>query len=433
MIRKLDAEPGKNAADENKVTFRAPEESVPSKVVLAAESPCCGFSFHDVEIYLLDENQKKTVLIFAEELIAMGGEFPETELTREKNLYECGVPIIDSPVHVFIDFKDSPAEKISFDIGEFANTGEFLKDGLLFSFFYHGDYFNVTNGDYVKGFSRDIFNEPHEWSTDGFWHHKMGDDYGKTYDEIIETMEFQGRTGFRSGDLGYIYLGEDGYLVRIEAVRTDLIETGSTQRYTGSTIMKKGQEDIFVPDVALFPFGEYLIGYGDHYTYEFESVYDYNGRIVLKPAYNETFLMDNRFYDNRFYIVTEKSTKIIDNKLIVVGKADFEITTSTLGWLDYWHIEEREQFSKNKPNRLIFKKNGLYGICDTDLNVLVDAEYYCIGYYRKEMRNGEVTAKEAYTLYDKPKNIVATVIFDEDGTFEIKEGEQELGNRDNWP
>lgn len=115
-----------------------PQRSTKNKVVLASEG-CC-FWAENVIVYLLDNDGNKTMLI-------------EEDRVNEYDIYECNdVMKIEAPVQIGMDFVGyyPDAEAASLIVGEFPNTSELLKHGLLLCFG-DGD-LTVRNGNDEKRF-----------------------------------------------------------------------------------------------------------------------------------------------------------------------------------------------------------------------------------------------------------------------------------------
>lgn len=149
---------GQKRVNDNQIYYESPDDggylgvrqSTPDKLIL--ESGGCCFTAYNVEVFLLDESGNKTVLIFAEEV-------------ANHDVYECiKVPDIAAPVQVVIDFtsdwgpkENDYKEDVSLTAGEFDNTGEFLKEGLLLLF--HDGQLCVRNGNNEKLFKKDSYKD----------------------------------------------------------------------------------------------------------------------------------------------------------------------------------------------------------------------------------------------------------------------------------
>ena len=120
-----------------------PEKSSQGKVTLTSRG-CC-FWATNVTVSLLDKNEAKTVLI-------------SEETVYEYDIFDCdAIPDIQTPIRVMIDFTShySIEEDVSLIVGEFPNTDELLKDGLLLYFSDGG--LIVRNGNKETSFWAGVF------------------------------------------------------------------------------------------------------------------------------------------------------------------------------------------------------------------------------------------------------------------------------------
>jgi len=213
---------------------------------------------------------------------------------------------------------------------------------------------------------------------------------GKITYEIIKSMlpeserqyiagyvitDVDGKVLLESDDFAYV--ADNGCLVEI---KQDRDENGSL-KYNGSIIMRDGKEDIFVPDVGLYPFGENFVGCL-YLSKEIKGIYDYNGNIVFKPSDDERIIA---IFD-RLYVITKDFTKILDSEFNVIGQADFELSKRMLRNM-YESIKGLDGLDYDKKDilGLIFEKDDLSGICDMDLNILVEAQPLGIIYHSNKL------------------------------------------------
>ena len=120
-----------------------PERSSRDKVIVTSNG-CC-FWATDLTVSLLDTEENRTVIISVERLFF-------------RNTYESQyIPDIDIPIKVVIDFTSHYGiiEDVSLMAGEFANTNDLLKEGLLF-YFGDGDLI-IRNGNSEKFFRAGAF------------------------------------------------------------------------------------------------------------------------------------------------------------------------------------------------------------------------------------------------------------------------------------
>lgn len=120
-----------------------PTESLSGKIILTSRG-CC-FWAEDVTVSILDEYGNNTVIISA-------------DAVYEYDIFEYdNIPDIHIPVQAIIDFKSFYAleEIVTLSVGEFTNTDELLKDGLLLCFG-DGD-LSVCYGNKKKFFQAAVF------------------------------------------------------------------------------------------------------------------------------------------------------------------------------------------------------------------------------------------------------------------------------------
>ena len=101
---------------------KIPTKSSAGSVVLTSRG-CC-FWAEEVTVYILDDSGSKATLISAEAVYEFG-------------VYRCRkIPSIDTPITVGIDFVShySDVKHVSLVVGEFQNTDEMLRNGLLLTF-----------------------------------------------------------------------------------------------------------------------------------------------------------------------------------------------------------------------------------------------------------------------------------------------------------
>lgn len=198
-----------------------------------------------------------------------------------------------------------------------------------------------------------------------------------------------------------IYIADDGNFVEVKYTRDEY----GAPVYAGSTIIKTGIEDVFVPDVGLFPFGEYFVGCL-YLSEEIKGIYDYCGNEVLTPSASEQFIV----IDDRLYIVSENNTKILDNELNMQGQSNLEVSKRMLQNM-YWNIKGVDilYYDNKEKYGLIFVENELEGICDMDLNILCEAEYSNIIYHNNRL----------FELCDDRHKTISKVLLYEDGTFSM--------------
>jgi len=99
-----------------------PLVSAPGKLRLTSDG-CC-FTATDATVYILDENDSKTVLI-------------EEERVSYRDTYECAdIPKIKGKIRIGIDFISdySETKDVSLIVGEFSSTDTLSVTGLLLSF-----------------------------------------------------------------------------------------------------------------------------------------------------------------------------------------------------------------------------------------------------------------------------------------------------------
>jgi len=122
-----------------------PEISSQGKVTLTSDG-CC-FWTSDTTVFLLDSDGNKSVLIEAESVYFH-------EIFESEN-----IPDYTTPVQIGIDFTSHYAieENVSLMVGEFTNTSELQKKGLLL---YFGDgNLIVRNGNIEKKFAAGVFGD----------------------------------------------------------------------------------------------------------------------------------------------------------------------------------------------------------------------------------------------------------------------------------
>lgn len=122
-----------------------PNNSSKNKVILTSRG-CC-FYVTDATVLLIDESGSETVLI-------------SEDTVYEYDIYECNnIPEIDSPIQVIINFSShyNIDDDVSLLVGEFSNTSELQKNGLLLRFG-DGD-LTVRNGNNEKFFRAGVFGD----------------------------------------------------------------------------------------------------------------------------------------------------------------------------------------------------------------------------------------------------------------------------------
>jgi len=127
-----------------------PTESSPGKIILTSRG-CC-FWAEDVTVSFLDGYGNKAVII-------------SEDTVYEFDIFECDdIPNFGTPIRVIMDFKSYYVvdETVSLSVGEFANTDEILKEGLLLRFG-DGD-LSVCNGNTKKLFQAAVFGAEDEQS-----------------------------------------------------------------------------------------------------------------------------------------------------------------------------------------------------------------------------------------------------------------------------
>ena len=259
------------------------------------------------------------------------------------------------------------------------------------------EYLNFS--DYLLGAYKEISQKYDGKTVYDIW--EGGENYYYIYHAVVD--ENDNLLHEMTNDL--IYIADNGYIVRVEETRG---EDGKL-KYLGSYIIKQGQETVFVPDAALYPFGEYFAG-EIYLARNITGIYDYDGNVILKPDSDEQIIV----IDDKLYRISNGSTKILDDKLNVIKQTDIEISTrmhsnlySNVKGLDQTYNED------NEKHGLIFEKGDLSGICDMNLNILFEAEYFNIikyGYNSFEMRDENYKTLFKVTLHG-------------DGTFLVENSE----------
>lgn len=131
-----------------------PTKSSPEKIILSSRG-CC-FWATDVTVSLLDGYGNKTIIISEDDVY-------------EYDIFECSdIPDIDTPIQVIMNFKSHYAveETVTLSVGEFSNTKQIMKSGLLLCF---GD------GDLIvhAGADKKLFQAGVFGRTDGGWFEKV--------------------------------------------------------------------------------------------------------------------------------------------------------------------------------------------------------------------------------------------------------------------
>ena len=180
-------------------------------------------------------------------------------------------------------------------------------------------------------------------------------------------LDFDGNTIFHS--LTELILLKDGYILQ-----RDYIDEG--EYGTSSSIIIKPDSSTFnSKGVVLFPFDKYLIGnlevYIDEYlSYKHDYItafYDYDGNVVMGDEYDYYIPSVDRIYG-----IKGDTTTIFDLDFNVLVSADIIVSADNT-WRYKFVLNNIEPILT--PIALIFEKDGLKGICDVDLNVLIDARY----------------------------------------------------------